>query len=309
MYLEDGKLTGFLGIIPRPMVFRGKPVTAATLTQFMVDPEKRRSSAAMSLLRRCFQGPQDLTWADGSADPVYMLHKVHGSLPAYFYSLHWMRVLRPFEMARGFLPRFGMPGRGLHGIASLVTIPADALVTRLPPFKSAAPVFTPRSASPAKILACIQEIGWREPLTPHYDPDSFNWLLSQTASAKAAGSLRMLIAQDAAGQDCGWLVYQARRQGTAYLLQMGMRRSDHFEPLLQVLFADAWNQGCAVVKGSTRPEYLTGLTRNYCVIRHPGSSALIHSRNADLLNTVRLGEAALSGLDGERWQRFASENW
>jgi len=36
---------------------------------------------------------------------------------------------------------------------------------------------------------------------------------------------------------------------------------------------------------------------------------MIHSRDADLVNTVRLGAAALSGLDGERWQRFAVESW
>jgi hypothetical protein len=51
------------------------------------------------------------------------------------------------------------------------------------------------------------------------------------------------------------------------------------------------------------------LTGNHCLFRHPGSSALIHARNPEILRTVRLGEAALSGLDGERWQRFSAPEW
>jgi hypothetical protein len=307
--LENGKVTAALGVVPRPMEFRGKNIVAATLTQFMVDPDHSRGPAAIQLLRRCFQGPQDMTWVDGAADPVYLFHKPFGSLPAHFYSLLWMRILRPFETGRDLLSRWGATGKVLHRVAAVATIPADALVTRLPMFRVRRPAFPCRPASTEELFACIQEIGWREPLKPRYDPASFAWLTAQAAQARILGKLRTLIVYDAAGVKCGWLVYWAKRNATASLLQLGTRRADHLEPVLQALFADAWDQGCAVVKGLSRPEHLTTLTRNYCLFRHPGSCALIHSRNPDLLNTVRLGDAALSGLDGERWQRFAPEPW
>jgi len=304
--LENGKVIAALGVVPRPMEFRGQNIVAATLTQFMVDPDHRRSPAAIQVLRRCFQGPQDMTWVDGASDPVHLFHKACGSLPAHFYSLHWMRVLRPFETGRDILSR---KGKVLHRVAALATIPADLLVTRLPIFRIRRPAFSVRAASTEELFACIEEIGWREPLKPRYDLASFTWLAAQAARALPFGQFRTLIVHDSAGVKCGWLAYFAKSHATAYLLQLGIRRADHFEPVLQALFADAWDQGCAVVKGPSRPEYLTTLTRNYCLFRHPGSSALIHSRNPDLLNTVRLGDAALSGLDGERWQRFAAESW
>jgi hypothetical protein len=307
--LENGKVIAALGVVPRPMEFRGQNIIAATLTQFMVDPDHRRGPAAIQLLRRCFQGPQGMTWVDGASDPVDRFHKACGSLPAHFYSLHWMRILRPFETGRDVLSRLGGKGRVLHGVAALATMPADVLVTRLSMFRVRQPAFSGRPASTDELFACIREIGWREPLKPKYDPASFTWLTAQAASARGFGEFRMLIVYDSAGAKCGWLAYFAKNHGTAYLLQLGVRRADHFEPVLQALFADAWDQGCAIVKGPSRPEYLTTLTRNQCLFRHPGSSALIHSPNPDLLNTVRLGDAALSGLDGERWQRFAAESW
>jgi hypothetical protein len=309
VYLENGKMIGMLGVIPRPMEFQGQSIRAATLTQFMVDPDHRRSPAAMQLLGRCLKGPQEMTWLDGASDPVYVIHRAFRSLPAHFYSLHWMKMLRPFEMGRGFLSRLGRGGKVLRQAAGIATIPADFLASKTPFFRPRNPVVAFRSVSGEELFACIQEIGWREVLKPHYDAASFAWLVSQMSQTKPLGEFRMLIVQDEKGVNCGWLAYFAKRHGAAYLMQLGVRRRDLFEPVLHALFCDAWDQGCAVVKGSSRPEQLTALTQNYCLFRHPGTSALIHSRNTDLLNTVRLGEAALSGLDGERWQRFAVEPW
>ena len=305
--LENGGVVGALTLIPRPMEFHGRKIHAAALTQFMVDPEHRRGTAALQLLRRCFQGPQDLSWSDGSSDPVYLLFGAAGGFPAHFYSLHWIKLLRPFAAARDVLSR--RSSRLLYHSAALTAPPADFLAASLPPFRPPQPALSFRPASVEELFSCIQKIGWREPLKPHYEEQSFAWLMSEVAQAKGVGNLRMLLLEDSAAQACGWIVYFAKPAGSASLLQLGTRRRDHFEAALHVLFADAWQQGCALVRGSSRPEHLTTLTTNLCFLRHPGSSALIHSRDPDLVRTVRLGEAALTGLDGERWQRFSSESW
>ena len=307
--LENGKLIGMLGVIPRPLEFRGENITAATLTQFMVDPSHRRGGAAVQLLRRCFQGPQEMSWADGAAEPVHLLHKALGGQPANFYSLHWMRILRPFGTVRDALSRRPAAPRILHALAAAAAPPGDFLAARLPVFRPLRPAGSWQAAAPDELFECIAEIGWREPLRPRYEIDSFRWLLAQMNRARSLGEVRTIIVKDSAGLRCGWLVYFAKRGGTAYLMQLGTRRADHFETVFRALLADAWDQGCVVAKGTARPEQLTTVTKNYCVFRHAESSALIHSRNTDLLRTVRLGEAALSGLDGERWQLFAPESW
>jgi hypothetical protein len=197
----------------------------------------------------------------------------------------------------------------LGAAAGIVTAPADFLMAQLPILRPPRPVLPVSPATSEELFDCITEIGWKAPLKPRYDRASFVWLIRQASLAVSLGKFRTVIVHDTNGLPCGWLAYFCKTGGTAFLLQLGVRRPEHFGAVLQSLLADAWDQGCATVKGFSRPEQLTTLTQNRCLLRHPGSSALIHSRNPDLLNIVRLGEAALSGLDGERWQRFASESW
>ena len=47
VYLDKGKLVGFLGVIPRPMEFRGRPIRAATTTLSLVDRQLHRGLAGM----------------------------------------------------------------------------------------------------------------------------------------------------------------------------------------------------------------------------------------------------------------------
>src|SRR5665213_1955611 len=111
VYLQDGKIVGSLGVIPRPMEFRGKPITATTTTQFMVDPEYRRGPIATQLLRRHCQGPQEMSWTDGAADEVNGLWSASGGFTAPLYAFNWIRILRPFETASSGLDRGGKAAR------------------------------------------------------------------------------------------------------------------------------------------------------------------------------------------------------
>lgn len=306
--LSGGKVIGSLGVVPRPMLFAGREITVATLNEFMVDPEHRRSPAALQLLKHCFKGPQDMTWADGASDPVHVFHRLCGSLPANFYSLHWMRLLRPMGYGRSFLPRFGGAGKALHALAPFFTAPVDSLANRAAKLRPHLVGYTWSQVSPDEMFDCIQEIGWKESLKPSYDRQSFAWLCAQTAKAPS-GDFRCVIVHDNTGAKCGWFCYFAPPGGAGWLLQLGAKRPDQFDAVLKTVFADAWDHGCVAIKGSSRPDQLTTLTANKCIFRHPGSAALVHSRDPEIMNTVRLGEAALSGLDGERWLRFSADVW
>src|SRR6185503_523061 len=59
----QGKIVGFLGVLPRPMSLGGVPIRAAATTRLMVEPE-RRGVAALRLLQTFLSGPQDLSLAD-----------------------------------------------------------------------------------------------------------------------------------------------------------------------------------------------------------------------------------------------------
>ncbi|HEX4278157.1 MAG TPA: GNAT family N-acetyltransferase [Bryobacteraceae bacterium] len=310
VYVEKSKIVGSLGVIPRPMEFRGKPITVATITQFMVDPEYRRGPAAVQLLRRLFQGPQEMSWTDGASDEVNGIWAALGGHTAPLYAFNWIRILRPFETGRSGLRRASGLAHRLGSVAGILTGPADSLLAKLPlPIlrKPDSP-FSSTPASPEELLDCIHEIGWREPLKPVYSEPSFSWLISQAAGVPGE-NLRTMIVRNPEGLRCGWFVYRIRKNGDAFVLQLGIRRRDHFAPTLRALFRDAWEQGAATVKGQSIPKYLTALTSEHGIFRHPTAATLVHSNNPDIANTVRLGDAALTRLDGECWLRFASDDW
>lgn len=309
VYLEKGKVVGSLGVVPRRMEFRGNLITVATTTQFMVDPDYRRGPAAIQLLRGLFQGPQDMSWTDGAAEEVNGIWTALGGFTAPLYAFNWIRILRPFGTARIGLDHIGKAGSWLKGVTGLLTTPADFVLSKLPlPIREPDSPLSSKLVSPEELLDCIQEIGWREPLRPVYCLPSFSWLMSE--AAKVLGSnLRMLTVTNSAGLRCGWFVYYAKRDGASYVLQIGVRRRDHFENTLRSLFRDAWQQGSVCIKGQSIPKYLTSLTAQNCFFRHPSSATLVHSRNPDITNAVRCGDAALTRLDGECWLRFAPEPW
>ena len=62
---KTGRITGFLAVMPRRMIFNGRAIEARITSQFAVDPEYR-GCVGLRLLSEVLAGPQDLTIADES---------------------------------------------------------------------------------------------------------------------------------------------------------------------------------------------------------------------------------------------------
>jgi len=60
----DGSIAGFLGVMPRRMSIRGRPIQAAVSSQFIVEPGRRSTMAAVHLMKTFMSGPQDVSIAD-----------------------------------------------------------------------------------------------------------------------------------------------------------------------------------------------------------------------------------------------------
>jgi hypothetical protein len=310
VYLEAGKLVGFLGVIPRPMQFRGRPIRAAVGTQFVVERGTYRGTAALELMRHLFRGPQELTFTDGCGEAAARIWTAAGARVARLHSFNWIRFLRPCQGARGFLGRSGgaLP-RLLRAGAGLVAPPIDYLLSKALPGLRPHSRYAARPATAGELLGTIQESKGREPLQPAYTPSDFDWLMSQAASATRSGQLRMMTVQSPEGERCGSFVYYAKPGAAAYVLQIGWRRRDNFPEVLRALFEDAWQQGASDVKGQAIPQFLTTLSAEQCLFRQMDSCVVGYSANADILNSLLLGETAISRLDGECWLRFQGEPW
>jgi len=117
---EDGRMAGFAGVMPRPMVFRGRPIRVAVGCQFMVDPNRRHGLTALQLARAALSGPQDLFVADGANDLSRQMWVGLGGTAPLLYNLQWTRPLRPARFALSLLQE-------RRALPLLLTLPARSL--------------------------------------------------------------------------------------------------------------------------------------------------------------------------------------
>jgi hypothetical protein len=306
---RDGKVAGFLGVLPRRMVFEGRPIRVAVSTQLMVDPDKRCGVAAVELMRRFFAGPQDLSLTDGSNDPSSRLWEGLGGEAALLYSMEWTRVLRPARFAAGLLSKRKALRPALWA-ARPFGWAVDAAVARLPfgPSRVPAPSGVAEEATADSILRCWNGLPKKPALRPAYEPESFAWLLRMTASKKVHGELRKVLVRDAAGAALGWYLYYLQPGGVSRLVQLAAA-DGAAGLLLDHLFFDARSRGAAAVSGRMDPALPRELSDHHCRFVCHSRGVLIHSRDDALLQAVHRGDAFLSRLDGEWWMRFGSDSF
>ena len=311
VYLHRGRVVGFLGVVPRPMEFNGRKILVGVASQLMADSEAYRGFAGFALIKRFFEGPQELSLTDGGTEAACTIWTAAGAKVARLYSLEWLRVLRPARYLQGRLRQH--PKAALRAMACWM-FPgcwlADAALSKLPMHALSPPVTELRGepVGAEELLRCVQGIGWRDALKPSYEPASFRWLLGEAAAAHSRGVLRTVVVRDPSGTPAGWYVYYAKPGGVFIVLQIGAaaRRMDK---VLLALWRDAWEQGAVAVRGQVMPRHLLEFCIRHCTFHYVGNSVLVHSRDPQLMACVLQGEAALTRLDGEWWMRFADTNW
>jgi hypothetical protein len=61
---KDGRIVGFVGIVPRRVTIDGRHFQAAVSSQFIVEPGSQAGVVELRLARAFLEGPQDLSIAD-----------------------------------------------------------------------------------------------------------------------------------------------------------------------------------------------------------------------------------------------------
>ncbi|MBI4419191.1 MAG: GNAT family N-acetyltransferase [Gemmatimonadetes bacterium] len=299
---ERGRVAGFLGVIPRRMLFRGEPIRAAIATQIMVAPEAR-GLAGRRLLRAFLSGPQDLSLSDTANDPARRLWESLGGRVATVHSLIWERPLRPF---RHFTARLAqnpvlraalLPARPLFAAS-------DALAAWLPrPFRRGSPHGRTEPLNAQTAGEAAEQILSHHALRPAYDAETFAWLLGQAAEKHQFGSLTGALVRQASGELAGWFVHYVERGGTSEVVQVAARRKA--TPLvLAHLLQDARRRGASAVAGRLEPGLLQELAGQGCALRRDGPWTLFHARRPEIVQAIDCGDAFLSRLDGEWWLSF-----
>ena len=302
-----GKITGFLGVLPRQMRWQGRRLHIAISSQFIVEPDKRAMGAGVLLSKAFLSGPQDLSLTDEANAISRKLWEGLGGVTSLLHSVHWTRLLRPSRYvatrAATILGKAALTTPLLLAAKPVCNL-VDALAARKMPqrFGLPLPEVEARELNVEGLLNCLTEFAEHRALWPEYDVRSLGWVRDTIARKTHWGALRMLAIYSTRGALLGWYVYHLKPAGESNLLQI-MAKKTSIEVVLDHLFYDAWQQGSLGITGRSEPQFMPALVDKYCFL-NGAPWLLLHSHNAPLLKSIQQGDVLLSKLEGEWCMRF-----
>jgi len=299
---ERGRLAGFLGVIPRPMVFQGQVIQAAVATQLMVAPESR-GLAGRRLVRGFLSGPQGLSLSDTANEAARRLWEALGGSVSVVHSLTWERVLRPCRYLGSQVARAPLL-RGAMFALRPVLAAGDALAGWLSGrFAMHPPPGGVEPLDAAAMTGLANDALGGFALHPHYQQGPLAWLLAEAAEKRQFGELASGLVRSRGGEPEGWFLHYVDRGGTSQVLQLVARAAGR-SLVMEHLLHDAWHKGASAIAGRLEPGLLQELGARRCGLRHQGPWVLFHARRPEIVQAIKRGDAFLSRLDGEWWLSF-----
>jgi hypothetical protein len=307
VYQDSGTVLGLLGVMSRPMLMKDRKVRAAVTHHFMVEESNRTSLAGVMLVRRIFQGPQDLSLTDGANDTTRRIWEALGGITALNCSIYWTRPLRPSRYAMRVLSRGGR----LRSAFALAWQPfgriVDGIAARMPPnrFSLRASGLSAEDLHVQTFLERSPELWRKKLLRPEYDTCSLGWLFEFLAARKGKGTFQRVAVRDADDELLGWYLYYLNSDGIGDVLQITARNGS-MGAVLDHLFFRAWEQGAIAVSGRLELNFVREFAERWCGLT-VGPWMLAHAKSPDLLEGIYRGDAVLTRLEGDRelaWAGF-----
>ncbi len=292
----QGRVIGFLGVVPRPMTLGGMPILTAATSRLMVEPE-RRGLAALRLVQAFFAGSQDLSLADVATNESRVLWERLGGATAVPYSLEWFRPLAPAGATLGWLAHVARSD-ALELAARSVGRVLDAALLRLGGdlFRRRRPRAAAEPISDDELLRSLDTTDAAAVLRPRYDTVTLEWLLWMLG--RTLRNISKALVRDG-DQVIGWYVYGVKQHRIAQVVR-ATAAPGRLNDVLGCLFDDAMSQGAVAVAGRLEPKQLGELDDRLCVLRR-APWILVHSRSRPILDVVARGDAVLSRMEGEWW--------
>jgi hypothetical protein len=309
LYEEDGgRIVGFLGVMPRRMLMKGQSLKMAVASQFMVDPASRGEFAGVKLLKVFFSGPQHIAMTDGANATARGLWETMGGVSVPIYSIYWMRTLRPWQYGMERLREGGEAWwhLGLPAARPLCRLLDTTMAARLEGYgfrPGTLPYHAQEESNEDTICGILTRLaaGWS--LHPEYTPTSMKWLLSIAGQKTKFGPLRNEVLHTPEREIAGCYVYYLNVDGVSNVLQLAALPGT-ISGVLEHLFYVAWRQGSVAISGRLEPKYMHEIYHQRCRFRC-GSAMLVHAKDPALLHPIYTGNAFLTRLEGEWWNRFS----
>ena len=300
---NDGRVTGFLGVVPRFVDYGDIKGSAAIVCQFMVDPEFRSSMAGLRLLKNHFTGPQLISIADSANESGRKIWAALGGEIIPSYSFSWRRAIRKRPVTR-LSKRLGRwKGLGLIGKAAL---PAagfiDGAIDSL--------IYQPRRKFGSTELICKQvqvtDIGGLVDKFPgnlmtfHYPESTTTLLLRQARPLYGASeTVHLKAVFDVNENLLGLFTYFFGASRDVHVLHF-FSNSDRVKDVFDCFSHSMDKEGVISIHGRMDPKLAISMEQvDNLSYTHRKLSCVVYSRNQVLLSAIRRGDFVLSALECE----------
>jgi hypothetical protein len=294
----DGRITGYVGVVPRQMSVNGTVLRAAILCEIVADPSGS-GWPGFKLMSAALSGPQDLSISDQANSSAQKLIESLGASTSYLYSTRWTYPLRPLEFARYSLKKEDLLSPFFLTVSSPLARALDTVVSRTLKHPSPPPADLLEEELTSKTLyECLSESGDNRFLRPKYDYRSLCWLLERANRLRKRGTLQKVLVRTEKQEIAGWYLYYANPQRPSEVLQL-FARPRFVRGVMEHLFYHAWKQGAIAVCGRLEPDLKQVVQEKHCLCTLGPDWVLVHSRRPELVRAFVRGEARFSRLDGE----------
>jgi hypothetical protein len=291
----DGRVGGYLGVLPLAMRHEGRPIRAAVPTSLAVEDPAADPLAGAKLVRAFLAGPQDVSLSEPINAVAMALWTRLGAEAVASESMEWLKVLRP----AGFAAALAAERSRVAGLARPLARAVDRLIARAPAATSVPRGFTTGPVDAAAFVAAHAEVAQSYALHPTWTPADLDRLIGACGATRARGTLRLIATADRSGRPAGLVAYLGGAGRIARVVQM-LARPDAAAPVIEGLFADLAATGAVAAKGRTQARLLDPLLSGGALLFRRHSSA-VHARDPRLVEAVRRGEALTGGFAGESW--------
>jgi hypothetical protein len=289
---DDGRITGFLGVVTREFTMEDRRVRGALSTQLVVHPEARRRLIGLALMRQFLLGPQDFSFTDEANEASRRMWERLGGSMSPLYSTHWSAAVRPARYALSHIILSTRLARFGWAVAS--TFDAAYLRAQKARFKRQTSSFDVQFLDVDSLATlATQQTGFV--LKPLYDAKSLRGCLDHPA--------RSALLRDSGGEIAGWYIYHLDAQKRGEVLQIGCRNGQAADVVAH-LFENASRNGVLVLSGRLEPHFFDSLAEHLSILSRRRHMMLVHSRDPKILDAIHSGRAFLSRLDGEWRVRF-----
>lgn len=301
---RDAVITGFIGVMPLPIRFDGRPLRLAIGGNLMVDPDERDPMVAMRVLRRYFAGAQDVSFTDTASPQAMRLWAAQGGAVARFHSMRWFIPLRPGSLGLAAMRR-SSSGSRLAWLGHPLAVPLDWFARRRLGKESDLSVVHVDVERVRSFVAVVGDRGYA-----HVDADlaGWTWLVDMCRAKTQFGPLHLLAFVDRSGQDVGVVMYYPNQRGLGQAVLVLARENAHGD-VFDALCREAADQGSAALVGQADPRLMEVVgDRASCYIQRHGG-VTVRCTDDVIRAKIASGDVALNRLIGEFWTRMQGDDF